>query len=352
MSHQVPPVSQDGAPPGRRRLSPLNRLSSPNALMPNTLEGRQTAWRAQHDRLMARKEIARRAAGENKCPLLAPMSADYSASRKRHSAPAAMSILPGAAISITPPKDKRRSSFGHALRRRPNVYALSASVDDEPLFQQTVAAKKVEVVSTSRRSSSPIFDTCVFLAKKHNHSVREVKRHWDTFSTLDTDKNGNLSKAEFEVAVRAMCGIAEDVPTPPHLLEQQYRSLLQRNKTELGFEEFLMWSVRNAFAEDVCCPDKSEKQLRDIARRHWWPLLEVERVKKIFDEYDADGSNSIDIDEFTLILRNTVGAKNDDSISTKSAQRYFAEANVDGSGYVDFEDFAVWFLTQGVQVAV
>ncbi|CAE7258049.1 CABP5 [Symbiodinium natans] len=81
-----------------------------------------------------------------------------------------------------------------------------------------------------------------------------------------------------------------------------------------------------------------ERTLRRIAKAYNLEIMQIDRLKDVFDKYDADGSGQIDHSEFREVLCCLLGAAPDD-ISQQMLDRYWVEADVNGDGDISFEEF-------------
>jgi hypothetical protein len=90
---------------------------------------------------------------------------------------------------------------------------------------------------------------------------------------------------------------------------------------------------------DVKDPTKIEKRSRVHSVENIVAELSTEKsgldkLRKIFNEIDEDGSGEVDIDEFITGFQKT-----DPTMSADAARKLFEEADDDGSGFLDFDEF-------------
>jgi hypothetical protein len=92
---------------------------------------------------------------------------------------------------------------------------------------------------------------------------------------------------------------------------------------------------------DVKDPTKHEKRPRrihsieSIVEELLTEKLGMDKLRKIFDEVDANGNGVVDIDEFIPAFQ-----KNDPTMSADAARKIFEELDADESGFLDFDEFA------------
>jgi len=196
---------------------------------------------------------------------------------------------------------------------------------------------------TEGRSGDP---DPVELANKHRFPVMEVKRKWEEFNEFDVTNKGHLTMEEFDQMVRHRCGIPEGHVLPDHLAFSEGLDMPLSKAECINFEEYLTWSMRTTFAEERLVPDPEERHLREIARTYGHTIIDVERIKVVFDGFDEDGSGCIDEQEFADLLAKLMNVSDLSDVPASLFQRYWSEVDDDGSGEVDFEEFLVWYYTK------
>merc|ERR1719345_728901 len=113
----------------------------------------------------------------------------------------------------------------------------------------------------------------------------------DVFENFDIDCSGCLDLNEFDGAVAMLL----EYQLGEEASAERIESLsawrwwdTEIDKTgAIGFREFLKWYSCNAFSEDLMTTEE-QKELRDMARTFNVKLIDVERIKAIFDSCDAD----------------------------------------------------------------
>mmetsp|Transcript_26563 Transcript_26563/g.47086 ORF Transcript_26563/g.47086 Transcript_26563/m.47086 type:complete len:109 (+) Transcript_26563:482-808(+) len=72
-------------------------------------------------------------------------------------------------------------------------------------------------------------------------------------------------------------------------------------------------------------------------------IVDCERYRQYFDEFDSDGSGAIEESEFEALLRKCAKVPPHVEIPTKRFRLLWKECDVDGSGEIDFEEFLVMY---------
>merc|ERR1711953_1499830 len=95
--------------------------------------------------------------------------------------------------------------------------------------------------------------------------------------------------------------------------------------------------------ERLVC-DPKERFLRQVARDNGLALPDVEKVKAVFDSFDADRSDAIDEEEFMNVICVLMKAKHPSDIGSKKLKRFWTEVDADGSGAINFVEFLIWYF--------
>eukprot|EP00927_Polykrikos_kofoidii_P043379 TRINITY_DN37455_c0_g1_i1.p1 TRINITY_DN37455_c0_g1~~TRINITY_DN37455_c0_g1_i1.p1 ORF type:complete len:833 (+),score=124.71 TRINITY_DN37455_c0_g1_i1:313-2811(+) len=196
----------------------------------------------------------------------------------------------------------------------------------------------------SRRQSARVsfaneFQYLIALSRKCHLPIHEVRRRREEFNVLASGKPA-LSIDDFMVHIRSRCGLDNDAAVPEPLV----RRLSLRNLGEVNFEEYLVWCQNTAYIEDMLVTDPKERHLRQLARVNGYLLLDVEKVKGVFDRFDTDKSDAIDEEEFGHVIRVLMKVKNPADISDQKMKRFWTEVDCDGSGEICFEEFLMWYF--------
>lgn len=188
------------------------------------------------------------------------------------------------------------------------------------------------------------FQTCMDLALRHHVDISYVRECLQDFRKVDKDRNGVITFEEFKDVLANRCNLAPGQDVPKHLLWKQWQKIDADCSSTIDFEEYLVWCMSSIFSEDLMVPQTEARRIRQLARELDVSLLQVERVKKVFDKFDADNSGEIDKDEFIQVLCHMMSVKDPSDVSQSMLMRYWREVDCDNSGSVDFEEFLVWYM--------
>jgi len=170
-----------------------------------------------------------------------------------------------------------------------------------------------------------------------------------------------LSKDEFEDAVRSICHLPRDAPLPDHLLDRHWSYLGVDKDGTIDFEKFLVWSTRTAYTEEILVPDLKERRIRQIAKEHGLYLPDVERIKSIFDKYDGDKNGTIEWLEFKKMFDASVqwhefvvqlakGIERTGKLTDAVLRREFCQIDKDMNGSLDIDELSQVFKNLNISI--
>lgn len=164
-------------------------------------------------------------------------------------------------------------------------------------------------------------------------SETEIKYFRKMFDLFDTDKSGSIGFYEMKNLSKHL-----GVQLSDELLEKSIRLIDENGNNELEFDEFLNWlSNVNSSKSDEFAVLKSK--IRAQGAR---PLTngQIEQLRDVFLHFDADGSGTIDVDELGSVFE-SMGQ----TLSQQELETLMKQADDDGSGEIDFEEFLMLMCT-------
>jgi Ca2+-binding EF-hand superfamily protein len=145
----------------------------------------------------------------------------------------------------------------------------------------------------------------------------------EVFKQVDADGGGTIDVEEFSNWLRGDDVLAAQL----------------RERMDVGTSRDV--GQKEEISEDLPLVDQIKLKLRALQPDNDWDNL--------FDYYDMDGDGTIDVNEFTIILRRDLGMRRvhigDDEIAA-----VFQGMDADGGGDVDAEEFAAWVVTESFAV--
>lgn len=208
--------------------------------------------------------------------------------------------------------------------------------EEERLLQQD--EEEVAPVPTTS------FGICVHTAEMYKVPLKVVQESFNHFNQLDTDGNGFLTIDEFEAEIRKMMELGPDDEIPEHLLNSHWEKVDSNKDNRVDFSEYFLWTMRSGWKEELLVSDSKERQVRELARKRGIAILDVERVRAVFDKYDTDKSGYIDKDEFKSVICNCMNVKDPSQVSQNMLNRYWKEADTGNDGEIDMPEFLSWYF--------
>ncbi|GMH81555.1 hypothetical protein TrST_g5594 [Triparma strigata] len=135
----------------------------------------------------------------------------------------------------------------------------------------------------------------------------QIEEFKDAFSLFDRDGDGTITTVELGTVMRSL---GQSVTESD--LKDMISEVDADNSGTLDFAEFLTMMVRKIRGVDV-----------------------QEEIASAFRSFDDDGSGTIDASELKSILTQI-----DDKLSADDIKAMMAEADVDGDGSINYEEFA------------
>jgi len=183
----------------------------------------------------------------------------------------------------------------------------------------------------------------MILAKQHRLEPREVKRIFKAFQLVDPGEGG-MDIQDFHAM---MCNVF-DVPSI-------HTETLHTAHTACGFddsaiiERFVEWYVQNMFTEvnalKACPKQTTDTNLTyTLARKHGCSIQAVDKIRKEFVRFDADGSGEIDYQEFCNMMGVLMKVASLGDISEQRLKKFWQETSKSGKGLVDLAGFCEWYL--------
>eukprot|EP00930_Biecheleria_cincta_P026089 TRINITY_DN1844_c0_g1_i8.p1 TRINITY_DN1844_c0_g1~~TRINITY_DN1844_c0_g1_i8.p1 ORF type:complete len:669 (-),score=184.44 TRINITY_DN1844_c0_g1_i8:244-2250(-) len=189
---------------------------------------------------------------------------------------------------------------------------------------------------------STTFDVCMSVADKYKVPLKVVQQTLREFHELDVDGNGVLTLDEFEAALRKTTHVGPDEDLPEHLILKTWESIDSNKDNSVDFHEYFLWTLQAGWKEEVLVNDKQERQLRELAREYGVSVVDVEKLKRVFDKFDVDKSGTIDKDEFKAVICSLMKAEDASQVSHSMLNRYWKEADGNNDGLLELQEFMVW----------
>lgn len=186
----------------------------------------------------------------------------------------------------------------------------------------------------------------IHLAKRHRLDFHEVKKMVVEIRNTQRNMSATLTKEQFRTFLCRVFGIDS---ISEEFLNTSFDDLARKDDyVNLNADDFLAWYKQNMFSRVAQLRSNRtntavDALILDLAKTHGVPASEVDKVKMVFDRFDADKSGVLEFNEFVSMIHTLVGAGRGD-ISKDRLTKFWKEIDSDGSGVVDFPEFAPWYL--------
>ncbi|CAK0842281.1 unnamed protein product, partial [Prorocentrum cordatum] len=154
-------------------------------------------------------------------------------------------------------------------------------------------------------------------------------------------QEGRLSRQQLGRVVHDLLGGASG-DTVAALADEAFRVAEKDGSNEIDFGQYAIWISSRSFSE-LLNLTADQISMRDLARKHGMAHSQVEQYKKYFDNFDTDGSGSIDRDEFETILSKCARLPKGTALPQQKVQTLWRLADSDGSRELDFQEFLVFY---------
>eukprot|EP00928_Gymnodinium_smaydae_P056926 TRINITY_DN40214_c0_g1_i1.p1 TRINITY_DN40214_c0_g1~~TRINITY_DN40214_c0_g1_i1.p1 ORF type:complete len:557 (-),score=81.96 TRINITY_DN40214_c0_g1_i1:108-1778(-) len=202
---------------------------------------------------------------------------------------------------------------------------------------------RIQVESEGRREAEKDANRMsISFAKKFGCQVSYVRDNLRMFNEYDRHGDGEISWADFLDSVRKRANLPRDVEIPTKLMG----SLMYHPTPSVTFEQYVQWAISVTWTEEMQVESLVERELRGFAREHNMAVLDVERIRKVFDKFDLDGSGEIEELEFRNIICTLWNVRDPTEIPTKRLARFWRDVDADGCGSINFEEFLIWYHKQ------
>lgn len=172
------------------------------------------------------------------------------------------------------------------------------------------------------------------------NDVQELKVVFDSY---DKARSGLLDKTGFKALIRAAFLLDKNDEIPEELFDSRWFELQsQENRIPtIDFEGFLRWYKASWFVEELLV-NQAVRLVRGLARRHGLGFANVERIYRVFEEFDEDRSGTIELPEFRNLSCRLLGTSQETQMSEVMFSHLWTEA-AGQMDSIDFETFLLWY---------
>lgn len=113
-------------------------------------------------------------------------------------------------------------------------------------------------------------------------------------------------------------------------------------KVSVGFRQFALLFYCHGFSEGLTLT-QDQRNLRQTARKHNIPITDLDEYKQVFDQFDEDGNNEIDAEEFEKMLYRLSKVGEGQVLPPNRTAQLWHEADIDNNGSISFEEFMCFY---------
>lgn len=198
-----------------------------------------------------------------------------------------------------------------------------------------------------RRATLPALDItseALMLARQLHLDFHEVKFVLQELRDEGLQKlpSGGLDEKAFQECLRRIYG----GELKKGMVESAYRES-QAADGPVNSERFLKWYRDHMFNLEVSKPQghgQSSGLTVGLAKKYDCSVLDLEKVKEKFDFFDLDHSGYIDPYEFESMMCQLMRCSSKSDLPKGRLQRFWKEADKNGDGEIDFEEFLEWYI--------
>jgi len=214
---------------------------------------------------------------------------------------------------------------------------------------QREKAKKESIEAGGRPSKLSLASSGILkLAKELNIPFEVTKRASDSFKSVVQPPSG-VSAADWDPLSEGQMTPAQFSeifgkvdPKTGVSWEEALKATDANGDGMVDFSEFAFWYYSRGFSEDMVLTD-TQRQTRDLARKLKISILDAENYKKVFDTVDKDCSGFIEYGEFIEVVYKLTKVPEGVDLPATRLQQLWRQADVDGSGQIDFEEFVIFY---------
>lgn len=202
-----------------------------------------------------------------------------------------------------------------------------------------------------RRSTLPALDIrseALMLSRQLHLDFHEVKFVLQELrSESEHLPNGGLEYGTFQQCLQRICGVE---------LEEQWvvKAYKECRASEgpVDSEQLLIWYRDHIFnleafkSQKHFAAEKSRAPLvtLDLAKKFHCSCLDLDKMKVKFDDFDLDKSGFIDHYEFEKMMYQLLHCSSESDFPKTRLDRFWNEADKNGDGQIDFEEFLEWYM--------
>jgi Ca2+-binding EF-hand superfamily protein len=153
--------------------------------------------------------------------------------------------------------------------------------------------------------------------------------------------DGVLTKANLASVMRQLAG-SHNSEFESSWVDSAFKLADKDRDGSISFQEFAIWFSSRSFDEDLNL-DGKELELRKLSRTLDMAASDIEKYKRHFDSFDTDGNGTMCREEFYDMMLKCLKIPKHIGLPAVRVQQLWSAADSDGSGSIDFSEFAAFF---------
>eukprot|EP00931_Biecheleriopsis_adriatica_P025115 TRINITY_DN15515_c0_g1_i1.p1 TRINITY_DN15515_c0_g1~~TRINITY_DN15515_c0_g1_i1.p1 ORF type:complete len:318 (+),score=77.06 TRINITY_DN15515_c0_g1_i1:168-1121(+) len=181
----------------------------------------------------------------------------------------------------------------------------------------------------------------VWIARANNLSLDVCKQAADVFK-CEAGLDEVLTHGQFANLLCKATGKKQTSDIPAEIVDTAFTVADKDGNGTVDFNEFCAWfgtvgfnELTNLSSEDI--------HFREFCKENSMLIVDVEKYRKYFNQFDTDGSGLIDREEFEELLKKCSKLPKGVDLPQNRVKQLWQECDTDGSGEVNFEEFAVFY---------
>jgi len=238
--------------------------------------------------------------------------------------------------------------------QRPKEAPLLPEVSPSPSVKVDVSVPESCIPKASkallRRSTLPNLDVkseALMLSRQLHLDFHEVKFVLQELQD-ETDhlSNGGLAYVPFRQCLQRICGVELEEAW----VENAYMEC-RASQGPVDAQQLLIWYRDHIFKLEACktrkrfaCEPGVPQVTLDLAKKFHCSCLDLDKMKVKFDDFDLDKSGYIDHYEFEKMMYQLLHCSSELDFPRARLDRFWNEADKNGDGRIDFEEFLEWYM--------
>jgi Ca2+-binding EF-hand superfamily protein len=162
------------------------------------------------------------------------------------------------------------------------------------------------------------------------------------FSAQTGSIDRSMTKDQFSKCLLKVTGVQSMDKLPKEVVRHAFAIADADKNGTIEFTEFVAWYSSVGFSANVALTPE-EREFRDFCKSHGMSLIDMDRYKKYFDEFDADGSGAIEYEEFENLVKKCARVPKGVEVPPSRLKNLWKEADADGGGSIDFQEYALFY---------